>query len=521
MSRKNIRLQYSGFIIFSSQLLGIVTGLIFTLLLTRGMKVNQYGIWTNIFDYTAYFILFSNFLPFWATRFVARGKEGTAKTISLAQLTIGVIATAIYLPVIYLIYTLAIGPRIGTMTYLPIFLIAGLYILAYFMINVFEGILQSIQPQALGYGFLIEEVVKVGVALVLILGFKQLFLGAMLALVLSLFAQIGYYISLLSDEFKEKTDWSYLREWLKGSTLIAYNYIGGQILAFVFILLFFYGGSDARAYYQAALSFASVITYAGSFATALYPKLLAKNCTTEQVGTSFKTVMMLAIPLMTIAMVMSTSFLTILKTAYGIAWPVLITLSIYTFVTLITSFYSSCLVGVEAFDAGGKISIRQFVKTKIFKLYTLPYIQSAVVLPLAYFILTRLPLAGSVLDTVFVVVLLTGAQFANLCVVYRFTRRAIRIPIAWVSLAKYVLAALFMAAIMLLVPATTTLLSTIAKAIAGLGIYVALLLAIDKQSRQLVRLIWEEIKGSLKQLTSKENNNSNISGENSPKTTEN
>jgi len=118
-------------------------------------------------------------------------------------------------------------------------------------------------------------------------------------------------------------------------------------------------------------------------------------------------------------------------------------------------------------------------------------------------------------------VLLTGAQFANLCVVYRFTRRAIRIPIAWVSLAKYVLAALFMAAIMLLVPATTTLLSTIAKAIAGLGIYVALLLAIDKQSRQLVRLIWEEIKGSLKQLTSKENNNSNISGENSPKTTEN
>ena len=85
MSR-NLRLQYSGLIIFSSQLIGVATGLIFTLLLTRSMNVHQYGVWSNIFDYTAYFAIFSGLLPFWATRFVARSKEGAAKTSTVAQL---------------------------------------------------------------------------------------------------------------------------------------------------------------------------------------------------------------------------------------------------------------------------------------------------------------------------------------------------------------------------------------------------------------------------------------------------
>ena len=49
---------------------------------------------------------------------------------------------------------------------------------------------------------------------------------------------------LLADEFKEKINWGYLKEWLKGSTAIAYNAIGGQLVAFVLILLFIYGGAD-------------------------------------------------------------------------------------------------------------------------------------------------------------------------------------------------------------------------------------------------------------------------------------
>ena len=120
-----------------------------------------------------------------------------------------------------------------------------------------------------------------------------------------------------------------------------------------------YGGADPRAYYQAAFTFTTIVGYSSSLATAMYPKLLAKSCPDEQVGTSFRTVLMLAIPFATITMVMSTSFLTILNVSYSVAWPVLIALTIDTLVSVIASFYSSLVMGREGFDAEGKISTSQ------------------------------------------------------------------------------------------------------------------------------------------------------------------
>ncbi|MGA2681593.1 MAG: hypothetical protein ABSF44_07320 [Candidatus Bathyarchaeia archaeon] len=500
MSTKDIRFHYSGYVIFAVQIFSVVTGLIFTLLLTRNMNTDQYGVWTNIFDYIAYFTLFSGVFPFWATRFVARGRPGTIKTSTVAQLVSSLIFMAAYFPFIYLFYTFVIAPKIGTMVYLPIFLIAGLYIGTFYMITVFEAILQPKKPQTLGYGLLIEEIVKVGVALILILGFRQLFLGAILALVLSCFAQVGYYVWLLVDDFKEKINWSYVKEWFKGSTVIAINAGGNQLSSFVFILLFFYGGPDTRAYYQAASSFTVIISYSISLSIALYPRLLAQSCSKEQVGTSFRTVMMLGIPLAAITMAMSYSFLTVLNIAYGVAWPVLIGLSIYTLFGLVTSFYSNCVMGVEAFDAEGKISLLGLIKSKIFVVFVLPYLQATIAIILTYLALTNLPVAGSVQATLYVVAILIVAQVSTFTILYSFMRRSIGIPVAWVSMGKYVLASALMAVILFLLPTTTTLLSTIAKAAAGFGLYVVFLLAIDKQARQLIRQVWEEIRGTIRNL---------------------
>lgn len=524
---KDLRLQYSGYVIFVIQIFSVVTGLIFTLLLTRNMSSDQYGLWTNIFDYTAYFTLFAGLVPFWATRFVARGKPATIKTSTLAQLMLGLISMAIYFPLIYVIYSFVIEPTfkmhvtLAGKDFLPIFLIAGLYILTYYMITTFEAVLQPKKPQTLGYGLLIEEIVKVGIALVLILGFKQLFLGAVLALVVSCFVQIGYYTWLLWDDFKQKADWGYLKEWLKGSTALAYNAVGNQAMSFVFIMLFFYGGPTTRAYYQAATSFTVIIGYSISLSIALYPKLLARGCSSEQIGTSFRTVMMLGIPLTAITMAMSYSFLTVLNKVYGVAWPVLIGLSVYTLLGLITSFYSNCLMGIEAFDYEGKISLRHLFRSKIFKLFTLPYIQAAIALPAAYVILTRLPLADSVHATLAVIAILLAVQISTFGALYWYLRHSVSIPVAWVSMAKYVLASVLTVVILLVVPTTTTLLSTIAKAVFGFLIYAAVLLAIDRQARELVKQIWAEVEGNFQAMTHRKRVATASPGEKSAKATEN
>jgi O-antigen/teichoic acid export membrane protein len=500
LSKNQIRLQYSGFIIFASQILSIVTGLAFTLLLTRNMNTDQYGIWTNIFDYTGYFALFSGVLPFWATRFMARNKEGTVKTSTLAQMSIALISVAIYFPAIVLI-----SRAIGT-AYLLVYFVAGLFIFNFYLISIFESCLRSMKPQVIGYGLLIEEVVKVTVALVLIVGLGQLFLGAILSLVISGLVQALYYMRLLAGEFKQKANWSYLKEWFKGSAAIAYSALGGQLVSFVFILLFLYGGSNTRAYYQAAFTFTNVIGYSASLAFALYPKLLAKTCPDDQVALSFRTVLMLAIPLSTITMVMSSSFLTILNVAYGVAWPVVIALTVDTLVLLVSQFYAVCLMGAEAFDAEGKISLRKLVRSKIFKVFSVAYIQAAIALPLAYYVLTTMPVAGSVQAVVYVIAINIGVHLSTFIGLYWFMRHSARIPVAWKSITKYILASIIMGVALFLLPNPSTLIFTVAKAGAGFAIYVALLLAIDKQARELLNLIFEEIRGTLRTLTSKNNN---------------
>jgi O-antigen/teichoic acid export membrane protein len=498
--KKEIRVQYSGFIIFSSQIFSIATGLVFTLLLTRNMNTAEFGIWTNIFDYTSYFALFSGILPFWATRFMARNKEGTVRTSTIVQVSIALVSTALYFPAIVMI-----SGAIHTQAYLLVYFVAGLYVFNFYVISIFESLLRSMRPQVIGYGLLIEEAVKVSVAVALIMGLGQLFLGAILGLVVSGLVQTLYYLKLLWSELKQKANWGYLKEWFKGSAVIAYSTIGGQLVAFVFVLLFVFGGSNTRAYYQAAFTFTNIIGYSASLAFALYPKLLSKTCPEEQVGTSFRTVLMLAIPLSTIAMVMSTSFLTILDVEYAVAWPVSIVLTIDALIVLISQFYNLYLMGEEVFDEQGKISLRQLVKSKIFKVFTVTYIQAAVALPLAYYVLTTFPVAGSVQAVVDVVAINIGVHLSTFIGLYWFMRGCVRLPLALKSIGKYVSSSILMGLVLWLLPVPTTLTLTVAKAVLGLAIYVALLLSIDKQARELLNVIIDEIRGTFRQLKSRNN----------------
>jgi hypothetical protein len=162
-------------------------------------------------------------------------------------------------------------------------------------------------------------------------------------------------------------------------------------------------------------------------------------------------------------------------------------------------------MGAEAFDAEGKIHLRQLVKSKIFKVFTLTYIQAAIALPLTYIVLTASPVAGSVEAAVDVILITLGVHISTFIGVYIFMRKSTRLPVAWKSIVKYIFASILMGILLFVAPTTSTLLFTVVKAVAGLAIYITLLLAIDKQARELLKLIVEEIKGTLRQLTSKNN----------------
>jgi len=97
MTKSEIRLKYSGFIVFASRLLSVATGIAFVLMITRTISEAEFGIWGNISDVLSYFTLLATVLPFWTTRFVAREHAGSARTGLVANIFISIASASIYL----------------------------------------------------------------------------------------------------------------------------------------------------------------------------------------------------------------------------------------------------------------------------------------------------------------------------------------------------------------------------------------------------------------------------------------
>lgn len=486
MSKNELRIQYSGLIIFTAQLISVVTGLLFTLLLTRNMTTDQYGVWGNIYDVTAYFLLFSGFIPFWAIRFVARGEEGAIKTAFVANLTLAIASAAAYIP---------LAPLIASslhITETSVYVLASGLIVTTYAVNTLESCLRAKRPQAIGYGLLLEEAVKLSLAYLFIVGLHQLFIGAMLSLILSAAFQTFLYLKLLSKDIRQTLQWSYVREWLKGSTALVYNAVGTQLANFVFILLIIYGTQTGRGDYLAATTFATIIGYSSSIAFALYPKLLAEN-SLKEITASLKTVLMFALPLVAIVISMSPSLLTVLKISYREAWPVLVVLSIDALISLLSTFYTNVLYGVEKLDEEAKIPLRKLLKSKMFKLLTLPYIQAAVTLPTALYILTHFANGQAVRAATYVAIIILVVHAILFLLTYIIMGTSVRIVVPWGSIGKYVFASSVTAVLLYVLPHPATLGLTIATVILGAAAYAAIALAIDRDARMLVRSILQEL----------------------------
>lgn len=490
MAKKEIRLQYSGFIIFAAKMLSVATGLIFQLMIARTTTKSEYDLWFNLGDILAYFTLLAAALPFWTMRFAARDKEGAVKTGVLANLAISAMATIIYLPLVPLITsTLGISQE-----HILLYFLISIQIIELYSLTALQTCLRAKTPQAIGYGLLVAETCKVVLGYILIIEYQQPLLGALTSLIVAFIIQIVYYFKLLAEELKQQFQWEYVKEWLKGSVANIYNVVGNQIASFVFIMLFAYGGQGARGgFYGIERQIANVIAYSSFLAFALYPKLLAEK-NSEDITTSLKMVLMFAIPMTAGVIVLSDSLITIMNIEYREASLVLVVLAINAFVTTISTLFSSILFGVERIDESAKISFRELARSRLFIVFSLPYFHSAMTLPTVFFVLTNYAQNQPLKAAIYVSIINTLAHSVMFLVLYIIVRKMVTITIPWKSIAKYVFASAAMATFLFIVPHPTRIYLTLIVTAAGGIIYLALLMAIDKEARLLVRSVWQEIK---------------------------
>jgi len=495
LTKKEIRLQYSGFILFTAKFLTVATGIAFTFILVRSVPQKDYGTWGNLNIVMPYFTLLSTALPFWIMRFVARDKEGATRTGILANTLIAIVATLAYIALLPLIIT-----TFGSESHVILFSIAGAQIIEVYFIVALEACLQAQRPQFVGYGLLVGEICKVFLAFILIVELKLSLLGAILSIMAAFAVKIAFYFKTIMKELKNKVVFSYIKEWVKGSAFNIYNIIGDRIAAIIFIMLPIYGTEIATSYYQAALPIANIITYSSFLAYALYPKLLAEN-KIEDATTSIKMVLMFAIPMTAGVIAMADSYLVIQKQVYEVATPVLIILGVDALILTISSIYATVLYGIEKVDEKAKVPFKQVAKSRLFIAFSLPYAHSAITLPTTFYVLNNFAKNQPLPVATYVTAINTAAHLAMFLVLYIIVRKAVKVKIPWKNIAKYSFASAVMVTFLFVIPHPTTISLTLGLTTVGGIIYLMLVMMIDKEARMLTVSIWQEIKNRVKGIT--------------------
>ena len=492
MVNGEIRLGYSGLIIFLARLLSVGTGLVFTLMVTRSITAETFGVYGNVSDILTYFTLASSIFPFWATRFVARNHAGSSVTVVLSNLLIAVPSAILYfilLPIVMPLFQVTAG-------FVIVYVIVSFQMFEIYLQSAFEATLQAKKPQSLGLGIMIFELSKVCLGYALIMWLELGLTGVIVSVILAIFFQLLYYLRLILPTFHEKVNWNYVKEWAKASPFNLYGIVGQRLADSVLIFLFLYGGKLARGYYGAALTIAGIVGYSSSIGSALYPRLLSKS-QPEDITFSLKLVLMFAMPMAFGAIVMGDSYLTILRTEYDIVRPALTVLSIDMLILCFSSIFGTVVSGAEKLDAEAEIPWKKMIKSNLFLFLTLPYVQAAINLPIAYFLLNFV-VTNAVDAATYVASMILIVDVGLVSIRYLIARKSLLFRVPLKHIIKYICAATTMAVLLYVFPHPTRLTITVALTLIGACVYFVVLSIIDSESKAILKKAIKELQKILK-----------------------
>ena len=261
----NIRVNYTGLISFVGGLLALVTGVIFSLILTRILSPEEYGSWGLIFSVVGYFLMIQPIFSYWTTREIARNMD-SGKTAVLSNTVLSIISSGIFILISFFI-TAPTGVNYD------LFLFATLLIPVTFLTGILTAINLGNKPHIISYSTIFFGLSQIPLALIFVYYLKMGILGVIITIILanivSIFILFFYGREKIKNTFKKK----YLQKWLKLSWISLYpsiyNILGGSTILIFTILS---GSILGIAYWTASAILASTIAPAGLMSRAVYPK---------------------------------------------------------------------------------------------------------------------------------------------------------------------------------------------------------------------------------------------------------
>jgi len=379
----NIRVTYSGLIAFVVGIIGVFTGLIFVLMVTRRLSPEEFGTWALIGSIVYYFLISELIISFWSTRQIARNEQvGKTAILSSAFFSLGVIP-------IYVVYVLLISEK--SSANFETMLLGAVLLPVFFVSQSLTAINLGHKPHATSYSMVLLETLKIPFGLFLVVIFELGVQGAIFAI---LFAYIG---SIIVQFYFAKAKLVYtfnlevLKRWLRLSWIPFYFNINRYIQMLDVVLYSIITGSVLGiAFYQAALTVAGIVVHATSISQALYPKLLAEK-NFQGILKNLTHVMFFAIPLLGISLIFSKAALFALNPSYQAAWLIVVLLSFKMFVNILKTVPGAILVGTEQVDTEKNPTFSRLIASNLFKVPTILSIFNAIYLGTLIVVLFILP----------------------------------------------------------------------------------------------------------------------------------
>lgn len=362
-----MRVRRSGLVSFVVKLGSLLTGLIFTVIVTTHLSTSEFGLWSLIGKTMGYTLLPTAVLWFWTTRYRARGIM-LGKTIAVGSALFSVVLSfaflAISIPVSYTIH----GSVAGASNLLFFFLSAP-QIALYTFAGSFEALLWATSPEKNSIGFASFELSKVIIGFYMIDVLKLSLEGTILTLIFAQAFQFLFTLFLTRKEFKDKFSATRLTNIVKSGWLAILNNLHNLIRSFDFLIVAaFTGSADLLAYFAAALVVSTVTGYSSYLGQGLYPSVLGGGDARNAMRQVLELQLLFLFPMILGGIFLRRQLLDLLKIDYGVATGILTILVIGSAFDSLQTQFESTISASDTIDRDTNVSLGSYKQSKLFGL---------------------------------------------------------------------------------------------------------------------------------------------------------
>jgi hypothetical protein len=490
----SIRVTYSGFIAFAVAFLGIITGTIFVIMVTRRLSPEEFGLWTLLGSLVSYVTIIEPILTYWTTRQIARGEQ-----IGKTALSVNSLFTIVGF-IIYFVIAIIVSDSLNVD--ISILLLASLLIPLSFVNNLLNSICAGFKPQSISYGIVAFEATKIPFGILFVIFLELGIFGAILTTIIASLSKFILLLIVSREKLHGSIDRNSIKFWFRMSWLTLYMNIHGfiyklDVLIFSLMTTSLFG----LAIWGVSSAISNFVGNSDRISQGLFPKLLIDR-KKELIEENLKRSLFFAIPILGLTIIFAKGGLHILNPKYIEADIIVVILAFRTVCNIITGFFFGMMESYEDVDLDKNASVKLFIKSKLFTIPTLWLIFSLIyVISLFLFLLFFSDKPDMELVFYWSLILLSSIiPFMMYGIIIAYRTHSINFPL--IPLIKYT-AATIMALIPTYLISNWTLtypeeiwefLPQILPLVAMGGLlYFGIIYAIDKSTRDLVKLIIGEI----------------------------